>query len=152
QRETLARNVDDFRHNPGRQATAQAGRRRMEIFLEEIRKLHAAGVRLAAGADAGNGLTFHGNLFTEIEYLHEGGLTPLEAIEAATRVNAELLRVSDSSGTVQVGKRGDLLLVRGDPLRKLADLHQVDTVIVGGRVLRVRELQQEAIRREKKRI
>jgi imidazolonepropionase-like amidohydrolase len=151
QRETLARNVEDFRHNSGRQATAQAGKRRMEMFLEEMRKLHAAGVRLGVGTDAGNGLTFHGNLFTEIEYLHQGGLTPMEALEAATRGNAELLRVSDITGTVQEGKRADILLVRGDPLRDLAALHQVQYVIVAGNVLDVGRLLQEADREERKR-
>jgi imidazolonepropionase-like amidohydrolase len=140
QREVLASNLEDFSHNSKRQAMAEAGRRRMRIFLEEIGRLHAAGVRLAAGSDAGSGFTFHGNLRTEIELLNQGGLTPLEAIRSATLESARLLGVLEDQGTVEVGKRADLLLVRGDPLKDLRVLRTVDRVVIAGRVVEVQRL------------
>jgi imidazolonepropionase-like amidohydrolase len=150
QREILRENRRDFARSPDRQAIASAGKRRMALFLDEVRRLHQAGVRLGAGSDAGSGMTFHGNLFTEIQYLHEGGLAPLEAIQAATRGNADLLRVSRLQGTVEPGKRADLLLVRGDPLRDLAALRRVEKVIIAGRVVDVRGLLKEAVSKDRK--
>jgi imidazolonepropionase-like amidohydrolase len=152
QREALEKNVLNFEHSPRRQEIAGAGMKRMEIFLQEVRELHAAGVRLGVGTDAGNGLTFHGNLYTEIQYLHSAGLTPMEAIGAATRGNAGLLRVSDKAGTVESGKRADLLLVRGNPLDNLEALHHVELVMISGQVVDVRGLLKEAVRLEKRRI
>jgi imidazolonepropionase-like amidohydrolase len=122
----------------------------LELYLQEIRKLHAAGVRIGVGTDAGNGLTFHGNVFTEMEYLAEAALTPMEAIEAATRGNAELLRAQGETGTIEPGKRADLLLVRGDPLQNLEALRQVDRVILAGHVVEVRAILKDAIREEKR--
>lgn len=140
QREVLASNLEDFAHNSNRQAMAEAGKRRMRILLEEIGRLHAAGVRLAAGSDAGSGFTFHGNLHTEIELLNQGGLTPLEAIRSATQESARLLGVLEDQGTVEVGKRADLLFVRGDPVKDLRVLRAVDRVVIAGRVVEVQRL------------
>jgi len=140
QRRNLASNLEDFSHNSSRQAVAEAGRKRMEVFLEEIGRLHAAGVSLAAGSDAGSGFVFHGNLYTEIELLKAGGLSPLEAIRSATQESARLLGVLQDQGTVEIGKRADLLLVDGDPLKDLGVLRAVDRVIIAGRVVEVRRL------------
>ncbi|MCI0566866.1 MAG: amidohydrolase family protein [Acidobacteria bacterium] len=140
QRHVLALNLEDFAHNSKRQAMAAAGRRRMQISLEEIGRLHEAGVSLAAGSDAGSGFTFHGNLHTEIELLNQGGLSPLEAIRSATQESARLLGVLEDQGTVEVGKRADLLIVRGDPLKQLRLLRAVDRVVIAGRVVDVQRL------------
>jgi len=140
QRRILERNLEDFGKNGERQAIASAGQERMRLFLEEVGRLHKAGVKLGVGSDAGNGFTFHGNVYTEIEYLNQAGLSPLEAIGAATRTNAELLRVAQRLGTVEEGKLADLLFVRGDPLRDLSALHRVEKVFVGGRSVDVRRL------------
>jgi imidazolonepropionase-like amidohydrolase len=137
QQRTLADNLQDFSTNPRRQAIAAAGRKRMQVFQAEVKRLYDAGVRLGAGTDAGNGLTFHGNLHTEIELLHESGIPPLEAIRMATSGNARLLGIEDRAGTVEPGKRADLLLVRGDPLEDLRVLRRVDRVVVAGRVVEV---------------
>jgi len=87
QREILRENRGDFARSPDRQAIASAGKQRMALYLDEVRRLHQAGARLGAGSDAGSGMTFHGNLFTEIQYLHEAGLTAQEAIQTATQRN-----------------------------------------------------------------
>ena len=71
----------------------------------------------------------------------------MEAIGAATRTNAELLRVSQQLGTVEEGKLADLLIVRGDPLRDLLALHRVERVFVGGKSVDVRRLLREVEKR-----
>jgi imidazolonepropionase-like amidohydrolase len=75
-----------------------------------------AGVRHACGTDAGTPFNPHGNAPHEIVHMVEWGMRPLEALRAATRTGAELLRLEDV-GTVEQGKRADLLLVEGDPLQ-----------------------------------
>jgi len=150
QRRTLAGNLEDFRHNPRRQAIAEAGKRRMKIYLEEVRRLHEAGVPLAAGSDAGNGLTFHGNLHTEIELLGQAGLSPQRAIRAATEEAARLLGILDVAGTVEAGKRADLLLVRGDPLEDLKVLRRADRVVIAGNIIEVAKLVRRALKEEKR--
>jgi imidazolonepropionase-like amidohydrolase len=77
-------------------------------------KAVAAGVRIAMGTDSG--VTPHGQNLRELGLMVEGGMTPMQAIEATTRSAAELLGVADELGTLEPGKRADLVLVDGDPL------------------------------------
>ena len=85
-----------------------------EAKWESLVNAHRAGVKIAVGTDAGFMLP-HGVMnAVEIELLVRGGLTPLEAITAATRTGAELLGL-DEAGTLQAGKLADLVLVCGDP-------------------------------------
>ena len=151
QQNTLADNLRDFSTNARRQAIAEAGKKRMQFFQEEVLRLYQAGVALGAGTDAGNGLTFHGNLHTEIELLHESGIPSLEAIRIATVGNARLLGIEDRAGSVEPGKRADLLLVRGDPLKDLRVLRRVDRVVIAGRVVEVEPLVKAAVKEAKQR-
>lgn len=83
--------------------------------LELVRK---AGVKIGCGTDAGFMLP-HGEMNArELELLVKGGLTPLEAITAATKINAELMELSEV-GVLEVGKAADLLLVAGNPLEDI---------------------------------
>lgn len=83
--------------------------------LELVRK---AGVKIGCGTDAGFMLP-HGEMNAkELELLVKGGLTPLEAITAATKTNAELMELSDV-GVLEMGKVADLLLVTGNPLEDI---------------------------------
>ena len=85
-----------------------------EAKWESLVNAHRAGVKIAVGTDAGFMLP-HGVMnAVEIELLVRGGLTPLEAITAATRTGAELLGL-DGVGTLQAGRLADLVLVCGDP-------------------------------------
>ncbi len=82
---------------------------------ETVRQLRAAHVPLLAGTDAPNPGTTHGaSLHRELELLVQAGLTPVEALTAATSVPARLFALDDR-GTIAPGKRADLLLVDGDP-------------------------------------
>jgi imidazolonepropionase-like amidohydrolase len=73
-----------------------------------------AGVKIAMGTDCGVG--YHGTNAREIGLLVEAGMSPMAAIEASTRVASELIRMSDEIGTLEAGKRGDLIAVDHDPL------------------------------------
>ena len=64
-------------------------------------------------------------------------MTPMQAIESATRVAARFMGWSEDIGTVEVGKFGDLIAVRGDPLADVTLLQNVDVVIKGGMALKL---------------
>ena len=82
---------------------------------ESIRRLHAAGVPVLAGTDAGNPATAHGvSLHGELALLVDSGLTPIEALRGATSLPARRFSLADR-GLVKRGLRADLLLVDGDP-------------------------------------
>jgi imidazolonepropionase-like amidohydrolase/ABC-type multidrug transport system permease subunit len=83
--------------------------------------LHKAGVTLLAGSDAPNSGTAHGvSLHQELQLLVDAGLSPLEALIAATSAPADAFQLRDR-GRIAAGLRADLLLVEGDPLNTIAD-------------------------------
>lgn len=86
-----------------------------------LERVHRAGVRIAVGTDAGFMLP-HGSMSArELELLVQGGLSNLEALEAATSAGAQLLGLD--AGIVRVGARADLLLVQGNPVEEIRVLH-----------------------------
>ena len=88
---------------------------RLANAIAAVARLHAAGVPILAGSDAPNPGTAHGaTLHREIELLVQAGLTPLEALRAATSTPADAFRLKDR-GRIVPGSRADLLLVEGDP-------------------------------------
>jgi imidazolonepropionase-like amidohydrolase len=106
--------------------------------------LHRAGVTIVAGTDAlGIPQVVHGtSLHRELELLVESGLTPYEAIRAATVSPAAFMRKDDEFGTVAVGKRADLLLAEANPLRDLSTLRNPAGVMVRGKWLTRERLKQ----------
>jgi imidazolonepropionase-like amidohydrolase len=104
-----------------------------ETAVASARALHQAGVRLAAGTDAGNPGTFHG-LAVRRElalYVTEVGMTPVEAIRAGTANAADVLGRPDL-GRIAAGARADLLIVTGDPTADIAALASVAGVMKEG--------------------
>ena len=93
-------------------------------------QMHKAGVPIVAGTD-GAGI----ELVHELEIYQEAGFTPAEAIAAATIVPAKLVGQDKTTGSIQVGKVADLVLVEGDPSKKLGDLRQTRVVVLGGKLL-----------------
>lgn len=105
-------------------------------FLAAVGRAHKAGVKVAVGVDLGGYMTDPVVFVREMAVLVEAGMTPMEAIQAGTRVGAELLRWDDRLGTVQAGKLADLVAVSGNPLDDMKALENVEFVMIGGRVVK----------------
>jgi imidazolonepropionase-like amidohydrolase len=112
-------------------ATHQRGK-----FLAAVGRAHKQGVKIAVGVDLGGYMTDPVVFVREMAVLVEAGLTPMQAIQAGTRVGAELLRWDDRLGTVEAGKLADLVAVTGNPLDDMKALEHVEFVMIGGRVAR----------------
>ena len=93
------------------------------------RALLDAGAPLAVGSDGPVGLATH----LEMELMVEGGLTPRQVLVAATVGGAQLLGLSREVGTVEPGKRADLVVLRSDPLADIRNARDVEWTIKGGR-------------------
>ncbi|HMJ46612.1 MAG TPA: amidohydrolase family protein [Ferruginibacter sp.] len=93
-------------------------------------KAYKAGVKIAFGTDAG--VFMHGKNWKEFVYMVEGGMPPLEAIRCATLNAAELLGVSDIFGTLEIGKRADIIAVNGDPVKDISVMEKVIFVMKDG--------------------
>jgi imidazolonepropionase-like amidohydrolase len=112
-------------------------RDRIPVFRENVTKMHRSGVRIAVGTDAGGtvGFNFQGyNTPWEVKILVECGLTPMEALVAATRNGAEVIGVADELGTIEPGKKADLLILSADPLENIENIRRIESVMQGGRV------------------
>ncbi len=103
--------------------------------LTNVRHLHDLGVPIVAGNDAGWRTTGFGDFYRELELLAEAGLTPLEAIHAATGRAADACQLAGITGTIAVGCAADLLAVSGDPLTHLDALAAPTLVMQAGRIV-----------------
>ena len=102
-----------------------------------IRHLHDAGVPIVVGTDTPGTpyfqYNFHGpTILREIELVAAAGLSPEEALAATTRIAAEMVGLSDEVGTVEIGKKADLLVLDGDPLEDLTALRSIRWTIKEG--------------------
>ena len=96
---------------------------------------HRAGVRIAAGADSGTPLNFHGSLLPELTLMVKYGMTPLEAIRSATVTAADCLGLGEVTGRVAPGYAADLIAVAGDPAERIETLADLKLVLVNGRIV-----------------
>jgi imidazolonepropionase-like amidohydrolase len=104
---------------------------------ENFRKAWKAGTKMAFGTDAG--VFPHGDNGKQFAKMVEWGMTPMEAITAATSSAAELLGWSDRIGTLQAGRFADLVAVNGDPLSDVTVLEKVQFVMKGGVVYKQKQ-------------
>jgi imidazolonepropionase-like amidohydrolase len=99
-----------------------------------VAQLHRAGVRVLAGTDALDGFDLPGfALHQELALLVSCRLTPLEALQSATRDAARFLGKESDTGTVEAGKRADLVLLSADPLADIRNTRTISAVWIGGR-------------------
>jgi imidazolonepropionase-like amidohydrolase len=106
--------------------------------LESIRLAREAGVLVAAGTDAGTPFNLHGENLSEINLLvAHGGFSPMQAIEAGTRISARVLGLDKDLGTIEEGKIADLIMVSGNPLENIDILlkrESICLVMQGGKL------------------
>lgn len=103
------------------------------VAMESHRKAIAAGVKIAFGTDTG--VSTHGQNAQEFALLVEAGMTPMQAIVAATVNAADLLDLSDSEGTISPGKYADIVAVDSNPLQEVRRLEHMNFVMKHGEVI-----------------
>lgn len=114
------------------EAELREGHRRLQEFLCQLVK---AGGNVVSGTDAGAAVIPGISLHRELEFMVAAGLTPMQAIQAATKVGADYLGKKEELGAVEEGKLADLIVVDGDPLKDITQLRRIDTVIKDGEVV-----------------
>jgi imidazolonepropionase-like amidohydrolase len=132
-------------------ATEARRMRWVQVRDRLVKAIADSGGKIMTGSDTpewffGYGWTLH----RELESLVATGLRPYQALEAATRNPAEFLRASKEWGTIEAGKRADLVLVTGNPLEDIRNTARIEGVSVGGRWLDARERErmiEEAMKR-----
>jgi imidazolonepropionase-like amidohydrolase len=110
------------------------GQAMVPYIRRAVRRAHQMGVKIATGSDTESGPTSTVRIPQEIVRLVELGFTPLEAIQSATTVAAELLGVERRTGSIRDGLEADLIVVGGNPLEDITALEDVQIVISSGRV------------------
>lgn len=104
-----------------------------QIQRDNFRKAHKAGVKMVFGSDAG--VMPHGEIGKQFRVMVEYGMTPLEAIQAATRNGAQALGREKDVGAIAVGRYADIIAVDGDPLTNVRELESVDAVVKSGKLI-----------------
>jgi imidazolonepropionase-like amidohydrolase len=115
----------------GGNVTPEQARDRLARSLQIIKALHEAGVPIVAGTDKGvPGVS----VAREIELYVQAGISPIDAIRAATAVPARVMGLAHDSGTIAPGLRADFIVVDGNPLERIADIRKVTMVSASGRL------------------
>lgn len=110
-------------------AGAELGDARFAVFLKTVAALHRAGIPIVVGTDqAVPGHSVH----REMELYVEAGFTPMEALQAATIVPARAMRLDQEAGTVEPGKRADLVVLGGNPLDNISNIRKTERVMQSG--------------------
>jgi imidazolonepropionase-like amidohydrolase len=105
-------------------------------YLQLVGLFNRAGVPIMAGTDVLNPFCFPGfSLHDELALLVEAGLTPMQALQAATRNPAVFLNASDSLGTVEPGKLADLVILDADPIADIHNTALINAVVLDGKLI-----------------
>lgn len=128
---------------PGRPAPAnlddpavKARFAKFEFALKNLKTLHDAGVPIVLGTDAGMPGTLHGvATLRELELMVRAGLTPTQALLAGTANSARALGQLADRGTLEPGKRADMVLVKGAPWVDISDIYKTDRVLIDGKLV-----------------
>ncbi len=140
--------VNDHLQHRDRADYIQTKQHLYQRYLHMVGRMQELGVPLLAGTDMGaNPLCHPGEgVHNELEALVEAGLTPLEALRTATLNPARFLEIEADYGSVEAGKKADLVILEGNPLESIGQTRNIAYVIRGGQLLDATRL--EAIRRE----
>jgi len=99
-------------------------------MVQMLGRMHKAGVPIVAGTD-GAGI----ELVHELEIYMSAGMTAAEALATATILPAKLVGQDANTGSIKPGKTADLVLVEGDPSKRMSDLRQTRVIMLGGKML-----------------
>ena len=105
-------------------------------MLRMLKKLYDNGIQIVAGTDEGSGYAFD----RELEIYVEAGIPANEVLRIATIEAAQVMHKDQDFGSITAGKYADMILVNGDPTRKISDIRHVDTVIKNGLIYRPSEM------------
>ena len=131
--EELQRSFENFHTLPYFQTTA----RQMFFGDASLGQWIEGGAVMGMGTDSGTPLNFHTEaLWRELKAHVDLGMTPMEAIVAATRVNARILGLADDLGTIEPGKIADIVVLKGDPRFSITALDDPELVVKDGQVYR----------------
>jgi imidazolonepropionase-like amidohydrolase len=127
---------------PGGSTGARARMERArEITLQNVRRVHEAGIPVVLGTDAGNPLTLHGpSVYPEMEAMAAAGLSPMAVLVASTRDAARAMGRADF-GTLEPGQIADLVVLDGDPLADISNVRTVTLVVRAGEIWTRAELE-----------
>jgi len=110
---------------------------RIPLLPHKFDQIRSTGVRLLIGTDSGIPTMFHNDsTWREMALWTELGVSPMEVLQAATLWPARFLGVEEDLGTLAEGKLADVIAVRGDPLRDMRLLRDVELVLQGGERIR----------------
>jgi imidazolonepropionase-like amidohydrolase len=101
------------------------------MLQKNLHDAYAAGVKIAFGTDT-FGMSNHGENAQEFALMVKAGMTPMDAILAATAGGSDLIGDAKDIGSVQAGRYADIIAVKGDPLKDVTRLEHVDFVMKGG--------------------
>src|SRR5882762_2009051 len=108
----------------------------LQKSMDLVGQMQKAGVKILAGTDSPAPYVFPGaSLHDELKLLVQAGLTPMEALQSATKNPAEFLHIEKDSGTIKTGKYADLLLLDANPLENIRNTRKIRAVILHGKLL-----------------
>ena len=103
------------------------------VMYANLRTVYAAGAHVVTATDAGNPLTLHGpSIYSEMEAMQEAGLTPRQIITAATLKGAEAMGIESKTGSLEIGKLADLIVMTKDPREDIANFRSLSHVMRKG--------------------
>jgi len=116
--------------------STDAPSRQYQQETNALAEMHRLGVPILAGTDLGMYLVFPGSsLYEELALLvRDARMTPYEALRSATLASAQWMGAADSLGSVRAGQLADLVLLNADPTADVANLAQIEAVVLGGRL------------------
>lgn len=121
-------------NNASLQKAFELGRKTKETMYTNMRLAFKKGVKFGLGTDdVGWPANYSAREFTEYVKI---GMTPMQAILCATKINAEILKKENEIGTVEKSKLADIIAVKGDPLKDISELQRVKFVMIGGKIIK----------------
>ena len=110
------------------------GQHMLPALEKTVKTAYKMGIRISTGADTGYGPNSTTRVGMEVTNFVKLGMTPMDAIKSATIVGAQLLNIADQTGTIEIGKEADLIVVTQNPLEDIRTIQDVVFVMNNGRI------------------